>query len=97
MSKNLEAYLRLNKARYKDQYVVLVDGKLVGKGKDIEKILKRVRKTFPKSVPFVAKVPGNEALVLRSASGTSLSAPNSVSYSAPLRPLSWNTERLLSR
>ena len=64
MSKYLEAYLRLNKARYKDQYVVLVDGKLVGKGKDIEKILKRVRKSFPKRVPFVAKVPGNEALVL---------------------------------
>jgi hypothetical protein len=63
MSKNLEAYLRLNKARYKDQYAVLVDGKLVGKGKDIEKILKRVRKTFPKSVLFVAKVLGNEALV----------------------------------
>ena len=64
MSKNLEAYLRLNKARYKDQYVVLVDGKLVGKGKNIEKILKRVRKSFPKRVPFVAKVLGNEALVL---------------------------------
>ena len=96
MSKNLEAYLRLNKARYKDQYVVLVDGKLVGKGKDIEKILKRVRKTFPKSVPFVAKVPGNEALVLRSASGTSLSAPNSVSYSAPLPLLDCDTRKLLS-
>ncbi len=64
MSKNLQAYLRLNKARYKDQYVVLVNGKLVGKGKNIEKILKRVRKTYPRKVPFVAKVPGDEVLVL---------------------------------
>ena len=64
MSKNLEAYLRLNKARYKHQYVVLVDGKLVAKGKDIEKILKKVRKSHPRKVPFVAKVPGNEVLVL---------------------------------
>ena len=64
MSKNLAAYLRLNKARYKDQYVVLVDGKLVAKGKAIEKLLKNVRKSYPRKVPFVAKVPGDEVLVL---------------------------------
>ena len=64
MSKNLEAYLRLNKTRYKDQYVVLVDGKLVARGKEIEKILKKVRKSYPRRVPFVAKVPGDEVLVL---------------------------------
>lgn len=64
MSKNLQTYLRLNKARYKHQYVVLVDGKLVAKGKDIEKILSRVQKSHPRKVPFVAKVPGNEVLVL---------------------------------
>jgi len=64
MSKNLEVYLRLNKARYKHQYVVLVDGKLVAKGRDIEKILKRVHKAYPRKVPFVAKVPGDEVLVL---------------------------------
>ena len=64
MSKNLEAYLRLNKTRYKDQYVVLVDGKLVARGKEIETILKKVRKSYPRRVPFVAKVPGDEVLVL---------------------------------
>ena len=58
MSKNLEAYLRLNKAGYKHQYVVLVDGKLVAKGKDIEKLIGKVRKSYPH------KVPGNEVLVL---------------------------------
>ena len=55
MSKNLEAYLRLNKARYKNQYVVLVDGKLVAKGKAIEKILRNVRKSYPRKVPFVPR------------------------------------------
>ncbi len=64
MSRNLEAYLRLKKARYREQYLVLVDGKLVGKGKDIEKILRRVQKSYPRKVPFVAKVPGDEVLVL---------------------------------
>ena len=64
MSKNLEAYLRLNKAGYKHQYVVLVDGKLVAKGKDIEKLIRKVLKSYPRKVPFVAKVPGNEVLVL---------------------------------
>jgi hypothetical protein len=62
--KNLEAYLRLNKTRYKDLYVVLVDGKPVAKGKAIDKILRNVRKSYPRKVPFVAKVPGDEVLVL---------------------------------
>lgn len=64
MSKNLQTYLRLDKATYKNQYVVLVEGKVVAKGKNIEKILKRVHKTYPRKVPFVAKVPGDEVLVL---------------------------------
>ena len=64
MSKNLEAYLRLNKARYKNLYVVLVNGKIVAKGKNIEKILRRVQKSYPRRVPFAAKVLGNEVLVL---------------------------------
>lgn len=64
MSKNLQRYLRLDKATYKNQYVVLVEGKVVAKGKNIEKILKRVHKTYPRKVPFVAKVPGDEVLVL---------------------------------
>jgi len=64
MSKNLEAYLKLNKAKYKQQYVVLVDGKLVAKGRDIEKILKRVHRAYPRKVPFVAKVARDEVLVL---------------------------------
>ena len=41
MSKNLAAYLRLNKTRYKDQYVVLVDGNLVAKGKKNRDNLKK--------------------------------------------------------
>jgi len=41
-----------------------VDGKLVAKGKAIEKILRNVRKSYPRKVPFVAKVPGDEVLVL---------------------------------
>ena len=64
MSKNLEAYLRLNKAGYKHQYVVFVDGKVVAKGKDIEKILPKIQKSYPRKIPFVAKVPGDEVLVL---------------------------------
>ena len=64
MSKNSEAYLRLNKARFKNLYVVFVDGKVVAKGKDIEKILRKTQKSYPRKIPFVAKVPGDEVLVL---------------------------------
>ncbi len=63
-SKNLEAYLKLDKARLQDQYVVIVNGQLVGKGRDIEGMLGSARRRYPRAVPFVAKVAGEEVLVL---------------------------------
>lgn len=59
----MQMYLRLDKATYKNQYVVLVEGKVVAKGEHIEKLLRRVQKSYPREVPFVAKVPGDEVLV----------------------------------
>lgn len=69
-SKNFEAYLKLDKARLRDQYVVIVNGQLIGKGRDIEGMLRSARRRYPRAVPFVAKVPGEDVLVLRRAFGS---------------------------
>ena len=63
VSKNLQAYLKLDLSRYADQYAVLVDGKLVGTGRDLPLLLRKTRKKHPNKTPAVAKVPGPQTLV----------------------------------
>ncbi|MGD0948819.1 MAG: DUF5678 domain-containing protein [Candidatus Binatia bacterium] len=62
--KDLDAYLRLDKAELRDQYVVIVNGRVVSTGHDIERMLRSARRRYPRSVPFVAKAPGEVVLVL---------------------------------
>jgi len=64
MTKNFQAFLKLDKAKYVNEYIVIVDEKLVASGKDIVSMLKSVCKKYPKKIPFVAKVPEKSVLVL---------------------------------
>jgi hypothetical protein len=64
MTKNFEAYLKLDKTELQNKYVVIVDGKVIAKGEDIEDMLGKVRQGYPDKTPFVAKVPDERMLVL---------------------------------
>jgi len=64
MTKNFQTFLKLDKSKYADEYIVIVDKRLVASGKDIVSILKTVRKRYPKKLPFVAKIPEKSVLVL---------------------------------
>ena len=64
MSKNFDAFLNLNQKGLQNKYIVIVNERVVEKGEDIEKMLKRVRKKFPKEIPFVAKIPDERMMVL---------------------------------
>jgi len=63
-SKNLEAFLRLEKRKLSNQYVVIVGAKLVATGTDIEALLRRVKRRYPRHIPFVAKIPSPTTLIL---------------------------------
>ncbi|MCL0053294.1 DUF5678 domain-containing protein [Dehalococcoidales bacterium] len=64
MGKNFDAYIALDKTDLENKYVIIVDGEVVAKGKDIEEMLDRVRQEYPHERPFVAKVPEERILVL---------------------------------
>ena len=64
MSKNFQAFLKLNKEKYANKYVVIVNKKLVAAGQDIVAMLKSARKKYPGFTPFVAKIPDKSVLVL---------------------------------
>jgi hypothetical protein len=64
MTKNFQTFMKLDKSKYLNEYVVIVDKKLVASGKDIVTMLKTVRKKYPQKIPFVAKIPEKSVLVL---------------------------------
>ena len=64
MSENFKTFLKLNLPSLADRYVILVDKKVVAKGKDIVSLLDSVHKKYPNKIPLVAKIPDKSALVL---------------------------------
>ena len=64
MSENFQTFLRLDTLKYTNQYIVMIDKKVVASGKDIVSILKSVRKKYPRKTPLVAKIPERSVLVL---------------------------------
>ena len=64
MTRDFEAYLRLDKTDLKNKYVIIVNGQVVAKGENIENMLKRVKRKYPNEIPFVAKVPDERVLIL---------------------------------
>lgn len=64
MSKNFQAFLKLDTSKYLNQYIVMIDKKIIAHGKDIVSMLKSVRKKYPHKTPFIAKIPEKALLVL---------------------------------
>ena len=63
MSENFQAFLKLNRSKLANQYVVIINKKVFEIGEDIESMLKKARKKYPRKIPFIAKVPDKEVLV----------------------------------
>ncbi len=64
MTKNFEAYLRFDKSGLENKYVVIINGEVVAKGRDIKNMLEKVRQKYPHDTPFVAKIPDERMLIL---------------------------------
>jgi len=64
MSKNLDAYITLDKTGLENKYVIIVNGEVVAKGENIEEMLDKVRQEYPHEIPFVAKVPEERMMPL---------------------------------
>jgi len=67
MTKNFDAFIRLPKStqkKYEGQYIVMIDGKIITHGKEIDKILPNIKKRYPEKTPLVTKIPRAEAMIL---------------------------------
>lgn len=64
MSENFQAFLKLDTSKYLNQYIVMIDKKVVANGKDIASMLASVREKYSHKTPFIAKIPEKSVLVL---------------------------------
>lgn len=62
MSENFQSFLKLATSKYLNQYIVIIDKKVVANGKDIVSMLKSVRRKYPGKTPLVAKIPEKSVL-----------------------------------
>ncbi|MFQ6119752.1 MAG: DUF5678 domain-containing protein [Methanosarcinales archaeon] len=64
-SKDFEWFVQANLKEYKGNYVIIMDEKVVSYGKSLTKILKEFRSKHPNKTPKIAKIPEDDALILR--------------------------------
>lgn len=67
MTKNFDAFIRIPQVmqkKYEGQYIVMIDGKIITHGREIDKILPGVMRKYPKKIPLVSKIPKAEAMIL---------------------------------
>jgi len=66
MSENFKAFMELDETKYINEYVMIVQGKVVAHGEDAKNLLFEVRTQYPKEIPLIAKIPPEGIVVLRS-------------------------------
>jgi orotate phosphoribosyltransferase-like protein len=64
MNGNYEYFMKNDFSRYEGKWVVIVNKRVVATGNNIKKMLEKVKKEFPTSEPFLAKIPSKRALII---------------------------------
>ncbi len=64
MNPNYNFFMKEDVSPYLDQWIAIVDSKIVSHGKDVRQVFEEARKRFPGKRPLVTKVPGKETMIL---------------------------------
>ncbi len=65
VSKEFEFYLKADLTEYKGKYIAIVGDQVIASGDDAKEVLDEAKKKFPDKTPTLAKIPKEEALILR--------------------------------
>ena len=64
-SKEFEFYVKADLSKYEGKYIAIVDDKVVASGDNAKVVIENAKKKFPDRNPMLAKVPREEALILK--------------------------------
>ncbi len=64
MNENYNFFMKEDVSAYVDQWIAIVDKKVVSHGKDVKTVFEEARKKCPGKKPLVTKIPGKETMIL---------------------------------
>ena len=62
-TKNYNYFMDLRVKKYSDEWIAIVNKKVIAHGKDVKKVYSAVKKKFPKRTPLITKVPSKLAMI----------------------------------
>ena len=62
-TQNYNSFLKVDLSKYIGEWIAICRGKIVAKGKDIEKVYEEAKKKYPKERPLITKVPEKETMI----------------------------------
>jgi hypothetical protein len=64
MNKNYSFFMKADMSSYIDQWVAVVDRRVIAHGKDAKQVFDEAKRKAPKKRPLIAKIPGKQAMIL---------------------------------
>jgi len=64
LDKSYEFFMKADMKPYIDEWVAIVDGKVVSHGRNVKCVFAQAKKEYPKSRPVITKIPGEQAMIL---------------------------------
>ena len=55
-SKNYEWYLSQDFSKYSGKWLAIIDQKIIASGKNVEKLINKVKDKYPNNRPFITKI-----------------------------------------
>jgi len=63
-SKNYQCFMETDVSGYANEWIAIVDCRVVSHGADVRAVFKEAKQKYPKKKPFIARIPGEETMIL---------------------------------
>lgn len=64
MTKEFEFFVKSDLEKYKGEYIAIVGKRIAAHGKNAKEVWQEAKRKFPKTLPTIAKLPKEEAMIL---------------------------------
>jgi hypothetical protein len=64
MNRGYNFFMEADMEPYIDQWIAIVDNKVVSHGKDARRVFEKAKEKYPRSRPLITKIPGKETMIL---------------------------------
>lgn len=63
-NESYDFFLKADMKPYIDEWIAIVDSKVVSHGKNVKEVFAQAKKQYPKGRPVITKIPGKQTMIL---------------------------------